>query len=42
MGEENARGAQENLWLKLLSRAPRCAPLRLLELVASSLPNGKR
>jgi len=23
------RGAQENLWPKLFSRAPRCAPLRL-------------
>ena len=26
---ENARGAQENLWPKLFSSAPRCAPLRL-------------
>src|SRR5438132_719487 len=27
---EIARGAQENLWPKLFSGAPRCAPLRLV------------
>src|SRR5215470_10180767 len=35
------RGAQENLWPKLFSRAPRCAPLRLAFSVAASLPYRK-
>jgi hypothetical protein len=32
------RGAQENLWPKLFSRAPRCAPLRLPFPVADAVP----
>src|SRR5260370_12866247 len=28
--QKYARGAQENLWPKLFSGAPRCAPLRLI------------
>jgi hypothetical protein len=36
--KEMQRGAQENLWPKLFSRAPRCAPLRLAFPVAASRP----
>jgi hypothetical protein len=35
---KKARGAQENLWPKSFSRAPRCAPLRLSCSKASRMP----